>query len=287
MQTQTSNALHNVIMEAGSKDRPPILAPDREVQATEGGSVTTESYMENYKNVLQDIHDQLNDEAEAIQIILIRIDNDIYSTVDACPNACEMWKAIARFYKMMNELVRNQCDVTNHQVNVQFLLQLQLEWQRANQDNSLRFSKGTRYDNQRIGNVVGARENVEQADWKDDTDDKSEDQELEAHYIYMAKLQEVTPIRMIKEGASNEEAMRLNLDLLQERIEASAIREVMYKMKLKHYYDKRLRPTSFMVGEYVYQKNEASRMKNLGKLGPKWEGPYLVTKAHQNGSYKL
>ncbi|GJR53175.1 hypothetical protein Tco_1403696 [Tanacetum coccineum] len=36
----------------------------------------------------------------------------------------------SRFYKMMNELVRNQCDVTNHQVNVQFLLQLQPEWQR-------------------------------------------------------------------------------------------------------------------------------------------------------------
>ncbi|GKB48619.1 hypothetical protein Tco_0899372 [Tanacetum coccineum] len=31
----------------------------------------------------------------------------------------------SRFYKMMNELVRNQCHVTNHQVNVQFLLQLQ------------------------------------------------------------------------------------------------------------------------------------------------------------------
>ncbi|GJX19183.1 hypothetical protein Tco_0221860, partial [Tanacetum coccineum] len=30
----------------------------------------------------------------------------------------------------MNELVRNQCHVTNHQVNVQFLLQLQPEWQR-------------------------------------------------------------------------------------------------------------------------------------------------------------
>ncbi|GKE74273.1 hypothetical protein Tco_1536314, partial [Tanacetum coccineum] len=24
------------------------------------------------------------------------IDNDIYFTVDACPNACEMWKAIER-----------------------------------------------------------------------------------------------------------------------------------------------------------------------------------------------
>nr|GEZ25951.1 hypothetical protein [Tanacetum cinerariifolium] len=31
---------------------------------------------------------------------------------------------------MMNELTRNQCKVTNHQVNVQFLLQLQPEWQR-------------------------------------------------------------------------------------------------------------------------------------------------------------
>ncbi|GKA27451.1 hypothetical protein Tco_0713619 [Tanacetum coccineum] len=50
--------------------------------------------MENYKNVLQDIRDQLNAEAEAVQIILTGIDNDIYSTIDACPNACEMWKAI-------------------------------------------------------------------------------------------------------------------------------------------------------------------------------------------------
>nr|GEV48184.1 hypothetical protein [Tanacetum cinerariifolium] len=36
----------------------------------------------------------------------------------------------SRFYKMMNELIRNQCKVTKYQVNVQFLLQLQPEWQR-------------------------------------------------------------------------------------------------------------------------------------------------------------
>nr|GFC69453.1 Gag-Pol polyprotein [Tanacetum cinerariifolium] len=36
----------------------------------------------------------------------------------------------SRFYKMMNELIRNQCKVTNHQVNVQFLLQIQPKWQR-------------------------------------------------------------------------------------------------------------------------------------------------------------
>nr|GEW06601.1 hypothetical protein [Tanacetum cinerariifolium] len=70
---------------------------DKEVPVTEGRSVTTtERYMENYKNVSQDIRDQLNAKAEAVQIILIGIDNDIFSTVDACPKACEMWKAIEK-----------------------------------------------------------------------------------------------------------------------------------------------------------------------------------------------
>nr|GEY81334.1 hypothetical protein [Tanacetum cinerariifolium] len=171
MQTQTSNTLYNAIMEAGSKDRPSMLAPgwkDKRVPDSDGIlTTTTKRVFETYKNVKQDIRDQLHAEAEAVQIILTGIDNDIYSTVDACPNACEMWKAIerlkqgesinvqdletnlywefrkftsqdgeslelyySRFYKMMNELIRNQCKVTNHQVNVQFLLQLQPEWQR-------------------------------------------------------------------------------------------------------------------------------------------------------------
>ncbi|GKA94892.1 MAK10-like protein [Tanacetum coccineum] len=91
----------------------------------------------------EDIRDQLNAEAEAVQIILTGIDNDIYSTVDAYLETNLYWEFgkftswdgeslesyYSRFYKMMNELVRNQCHVTNHQVNVQFLLQLQPEWQ--------------------------------------------------------------------------------------------------------------------------------------------------------------
>nr|GEV85223.1 hypothetical protein [Tanacetum cinerariifolium] len=64
---------------------------------------------------------------------------------------------------------------------------------RANQDNSPRINRNARYESQRSGNVAGARETVEQADWKDDTDDESDDQELEAHYMYMAKLQQVSP----------------------------------------------------------------------------------------------
>ncbi|GJV81625.1 retrovirus-related pol polyprotein from transposon TNT 1-94 [Tanacetum coccineum] len=115
------------------------------VLVSEGRSETIiKGYMENYKNVSQDIRDQLNAEAEVVQIILTGIDNDIYSTVDAYLETNLYWEFgkftsrdgeslesyYSRFYKMMNELVRNQCDVTNHQVNVQFLLQLQLERQR-------------------------------------------------------------------------------------------------------------------------------------------------------------
>ncbi|GKB41771.1 reverse transcriptase domain-containing protein [Tanacetum coccineum] len=92
---------------------------------------------------------------------------------------------------------------------------------------------------------------------------------------------------MIKEGKGNKEEMRLNLDLLQERREATAIRKAGNKMKMKNYYNKKVRPMSFKVGDYVYRRNETNHVENLGKLDLKWEGPYLVTEAYQNGSYKL
>nr|GEV41969.1 hypothetical protein [Tanacetum cinerariifolium] len=359
MQTQTSNTLHNAIMEADGKDYPPMLAPgnyvqwksiikryidtklnhelihyclknppykftwaDKVVRVTEGSSVTTtKRYMENYKNVSQDIRDQLNAEAEAIQIILTGIDNDIYSTVDACPNAFEMWKAIERlkqgesinvqdletnlywefgkftsrdgkslesyYSRSQQATTRNrgkaivnsplpiydqepsmvveddemskdkEIDKIMALISLSFKkiykptknnLRTSSNTSRANQDNSPRIIKGTGYDNQRIGNVAGAREtvgtivvqksgiqcyickefghvarecqkpkrvkdaayhkekmllckqeeagfqlNAEQADWRADTDDEPQDQELEAYYMYMARIQEVTP----------------------------------------------------------------------------------------------
>nr|GEU34770.1 hypothetical protein [Tanacetum cinerariifolium] len=70
---------------------------EKEVPISEGSPITrTEKFQETYKNVSQDIHDQLNAKAKAVQIILTGTDNDIYLTVDACLNACEMWKAIER-----------------------------------------------------------------------------------------------------------------------------------------------------------------------------------------------
>nr|GEX38966.1 hypothetical protein [Tanacetum cinerariifolium] len=68
--------------------------------------------------------------------------------------------------------------------------------------------------------------------------------------------------------ALNKEEMRLNLDLIQERRETAAIREAKYKKKMKQYYNKRVHPVSFKVGDVVYRSNEASRVENQGKLGP-------------------
>ncbi|GJY94361.1 retrovirus-related pol polyprotein from transposon TNT 1-94 [Tanacetum coccineum] len=307
---------------------------ERTITVAEGSSETnTEGYMENYKNVLEDIRNLLN--PKAVHIILTGIDNDIYSTVDACPNAMEMWKVIerlkqgesinvqdlktnlywefgkftshdgeslesyySRFYKMMNELSQELKAVSYHKLydilkqhqnevnkiraerlarianplalvaqqkpvyhpqnhpthytqnsstrpqqvatrnrgkaivnsppptynqepdmvakddeisketeidKIMALISLLLNkiykptnsnlrtssnTSRENQDKSLRINRGTEYDNQRAVNVAGARENVEQVDWRDDTDDEPEDQELEAHYLYMAKIQE-------------------------------------------------------------------------------------------------
>ncbi|GKD08229.1 hypothetical protein Tco_1187914 [Tanacetum coccineum] len=40
---------------------------------------------------------------------------------------------------------------------------------------------------------AGIQLSAEQADGRDDADDEPEDQELKTHYLYMAKIQEVTP----------------------------------------------------------------------------------------------
>nr|GFA19656.1 hypothetical protein [Tanacetum cinerariifolium] len=213
MQSQTSNTLHNAIMEAGGKDRPPMLAPG-------SFETTTETYMENYKNVSQDIRDQLNAEAEAVQIILTGIDNNIYSTVDTCLNACEMWKAIERLKQgksinvqdletnlysefgkftsrdgesLESYYLRSQQAVTRNRRKVIVNSPPPIYDQEPSmvaEDDEI----GTGYESQRICNVAGAKETIEQADWRDDNDDdESKDQELEAHYMYMAQIQEVSP----------------------------------------------------------------------------------------------
>ncbi|GJV97442.1 reverse transcriptase domain-containing protein [Tanacetum coccineum] len=85
----------------------------------------------------------------------------------------------------------------------------------------------------------------------------------------------------------NEDELRINMDLLQERREASTIRKAKYKTKMEQYYNQKVRPMSFKPDECVFRRNEASRVEDQGKLGSKWERPYRVIEAYQNGFYKL
>ncbi|XP_071688092.1 uncharacterized protein [Rutidosis leptorrhynchoides] len=73
--------------------------------------------------------------------------------------------------------------------------------------------------------------------------------------------------------SSNGEGLRANLDMLEEHREIAAIQEAMNKHKISKYYDMRVKPLSFKVGEYVWRNNEASRAEDTGKFGPNWECP--------------
>ncbi|GJX58991.1 reverse transcriptase domain-containing protein [Tanacetum coccineum] len=85
----------------------------------------------------------------------------------------------------------------------------------------------------------------------------------------------------------NDEALEINLDLLEERKEQAAICEARSKAKMEKYYNSKVRNTSFKLGDLVYQNNDASHVKDSKKLSPKWEGPYEVTEALGKGAYKL
>ncbi|GJX76893.1 hypothetical protein Tco_0323704 [Tanacetum coccineum] len=142
--------MHNNIMAGGSRDHPLMLA--------------TRRYAQWRSRFLRYIDTRPN---EAIHLLLAGSGDEIYSTVDACNTTHEMWEAIerlqqgkslniqdvktnlfwefgkftshdgetmesyyTRFYKMMNEMIKNNLTVATMQVNVQFLQQLQPEWSR-------------------------------------------------------------------------------------------------------------------------------------------------------------
>ncbi|GKA58838.1 reverse transcriptase domain-containing protein [Tanacetum coccineum] len=85
----------------------------------------------------------------------------------------------------------------------------------------------------------------------------------------------------------NDEALEINLDLIEEKREQAAIQEAKSKAKMEKYYNSKVRGTSFKPGDMVYRSNDASHAKDEGKLGPKWEGPYEVMESLGKGAYKF
>nr|GEU41257.1 integrase, catalytic region, zinc finger, CCHC-type, peptidase aspartic, catalytic [Tanacetum cinerariifolium] len=195
MQNQTSTALHNAIMKVGGKDRPPMLAPE-----------STYKFKWTEKIV------------PVAEIVLTGINNDIYSIVDACPNACEMWKAIERLkleWQRFLILVKKSQELKivsyhklydilkKHQNKVDEIRAKRLAHHNKllprNRGKAIINSPPPTYDQEPTMVAEDDKMSKEKEIDKlmdlislDDTDDEPNDQELKAHYMYMAQIQEVT-----------------------------------------------------------------------------------------------
>ncbi|GKV27534.1 hypothetical protein SLEP1_g36698 [Rubroshorea leprosula] len=86
----------------------------------------------------------------------------------------------------------------------------------------------------------------------------------------------------------NGQLLRENLDLLAEFREEARLRTLVYKQKLANFYNKRVRPRTFKIGDLVLRKAGLTGFETrFGKLAPNWEGPYAVAEVPHPGTYIL
>ena len=86
----------------------------------------------------------------------------------------------------------------------------------------------------------------------------------------------------------NTNLMVKDLDTLDELRESAVIRIASYQRRLANSYNKRVKPRTFQLGNLVLRRVfENTAEPNAGKFEPNWEGPYLVIRAGQSGSYTL
>ncbi|GKV41028.1 hypothetical protein SLEP1_g48609 [Rubroshorea leprosula] len=86
----------------------------------------------------------------------------------------------------------------------------------------------------------------------------------------------------------NGQLLRENLDLLDDLREEALLRTLVYKQKIANFYNKRVRPRSFKVGDLVLRKAGLTGFETrFGKLASNWEGPYTVAEVPHPGVYIL
>ena len=82
----------------------------------------------------------------------------------------------------------------------------------------------------------------------------------------------------------NDEDLRLNLDLLDEKCEQVLRLTEDYQRKTARYYNQKVKPKSYMPGDLVLKKLLPARKNPThGKLGPNWEGPYIISRVIKPG----
>ena len=86
----------------------------------------------------------------------------------------------------------------------------------------------------------------------------------------------------------NDELLKKNLDLVEERRENAMVQLAYYQHKLKQGYDMNVKLRPLTPGDLVLRK-VLGNTKNpaWGKLRPNWEGPYRITSIAGIGAYYL
>ena len=86
----------------------------------------------------------------------------------------------------------------------------------------------------------------------------------------------------------NKEAIRLQLNLVDEVRAAAEQRFAHYQNLMAKHYNNKVRHRDFQVGDLLLRKvMGAARDPSQGKLGPNWEGPYRIASWQRKGTYHL
>ncbi|XP_074592449.1 uncharacterized protein LOC141848308 [Curcuma longa] len=92
-------------------------------------------------------------------------------------------------------------------------------------------------------------------------------------------------IEAYQDAEDNAQHRAAELDLITETRERTNARLFAYRQRMSLAYNKRVRHQSFHVGDFVWKKRKP--LEGVGKLEPRWEGPYRVTCRLEGGSYYL
>ncbi|XP_059431469.1 uncharacterized protein LOC132164973 [Corylus avellana] len=87
---------------------------------------------------------------------------------------------------------------------------------------------------------------------------------------------------------SNDEGIRLHLDLLQEKWDEAQVTMAEYQEKEARYFNQKVNHRSFKLGDLVMQKvTNTTKDPAMGKLATNCEGPYKVVRCRRAGAYHL
>ena len=95
-------------------------------------------------------------------------------------------------------------------------------------------------------------------------------------------------IRTATHDSENAESVVRELDASDELRETAAIRVASYQRRLENSYNKRVKPRVFQPGDLVLRKVFENIVDSTArKFQPNWEGPYVVTRPGEFGSYVI